>query len=63
MGMAGRSNGLIPCWLLGAQKVTVNLLLNDSNGLFGLLMIWVVVFLPPVEASLILSIVQLAVMN
>ena len=63
MGMAGCSNGLIPCWLLGAQKVTVNLLLNDSNGLFGLLMVWIVVFLPPVETSLILSIVQLAVMN
>ena len=61
--MASRTHGTFPSGTLRAQEVAVNSVLDISDGGFGALVGWVCVLIPPVEASLVLSVVQLTVMN
>ena len=53
----------VPLWTLRAQEVAVDSVLDFADCGLGSLMSWVRVLVPSVEARLILSVVQLTVMN
>ena len=53
----------VPCWLLGAQEVAINLVLHCADHVFGALMVRVIVVFPSREARLVLTVIHLTVMN
>ena len=63
-GMSGGTNSVIPCWSLSAEEVPVDGKFNIVDNTSGLLMIRIrVLLIPPVEAGLVTSVIQLTVMN
>ena len=58
-----RADSIVPLGALRAQKVPVDGRLDLSDGGFRALMRRVRVLIPPVEARLVLRVVQLAVMD
>jgi len=61
--MASCSNSCIPGGTLGAEHVPVNLVLHLGDNGLGALVIWIIIIVPPIEASLVASIGDLAVMD
>ena len=61
--MSNDSDRVIPGRTLRAQEVEINFFFNLGNNCLGVLVVWIVVLFPPVEAGLIFRVVQLAVMN
>ena len=61
--MSGSADGVIPSRAFRSQEVPINSVLNIVDGLFCALMGRVRVLVPPVEARLIASVIQLTVMN
>ena len=63
MAVAGGADRVVPGRVLCTQEVAVNIFLDHLYHNLGALMVGICVLLPPVEASLVLLVVQLAVMN
>ena len=61
--MSGRADSVIPSRAFRSQEVSIDRVLNIVDGRFGALMTRVRVLVPPVEARLIASVIQLTVMN
>ena len=62
-GVTSCADSSVPLWTLRAQEVAVDSVLDFADCGLGSLMSWVRVLVPSVEARLILSVVQLTVMN
>jgi len=63
VGMSNDSDRVIPGWTLRTQEVAINFFFNLGNYCLGMLVVWIVVLFPPVEAGLIFRVIQLTVMN
>ena len=61
--MSGRADSVIPSRAFRSQEVSIDGVLDIDDRLFGALMTRVRVLVPPVEARLIASVIQLTVMN
>ena len=61
--MSSRADSVIPSRAFRSQEVSIDRVLNIVDGRFGALMTRVRVLVPPVEARLIASVIQLTVMN
>ena len=61
--MSGRADSVIPSRAFRSQEVTINRMFDICNSGFCALMKRVRVLVPPVEARLIASVIQLTVMN
>lgn len=61
--MACSADSWVPFGTFRAQEVAIDFFLYLRNNCFGFLVIRVVVVLPPVEACLVLAVVELAVMD
>ena len=61
--MSSRAHSVIPSRAFRSQEVPIDGVLNIGDGCFSALMSWVRVLVPPVEARLIASVIQLTVMN
>jgi hypothetical protein len=61
--VSNNTNGCIPLWLLGTEEVTVDLMAHLVANLLSLLIVWVLVFVPSVEAGLVFLVIDLAVSN
>ena len=61
--VSGRADGVIPSRAFRSQEVAIDGVLDIGDRLFGALMTRVRVLVPPVEARLIASVIQLTVMN
>ena len=61
--VSNSANGAVPCGPLGSQQVFINLMLHLGDSCLGFLMVWICVFIPTIETSLVARIVQLTVMD
>ena len=57
------ADGRVPCGLLSAEEVSVDIMLDTADRSLSSLVNWVVIFIPTVETCLITGIVELTVMD
>ena len=61
--VTGDTDGGVPSGTFRSQEVSIDLMLDRLNDVLSSLMIGVTVIIPPIEAGLVLGVIQLTVMD